>query len=63
MCLLRYILTPSSCISGYTFLFPLFRVLKENAMVDDNSHGLDETQIQHLLQFAEAIRKDYPNED
>jgi len=32
-------------------------------VVDDNSHGLDEPQIQHLLQFAKAIRKDYPNED
>jgi len=38
-------------------------VHEDNAVVDDNSHGLDEPQIQHLLQFAEDIRKDYPNED
>ncbi|XLR00616.1 hypothetical protein S83_066814, partial [Arachis hypogaea] len=32
-------------------------------VVDDSDPDLDEPQIQHLLQTAEAIRKDYPNED
>ncbi|XP_004253007.1 inositol oxygenase 5-like [Solanum lycopersicum] len=34
-----------------------------NDVVDDSDPDLDEPQIQHLLQSAEAIRKDYPNED
>jgi len=31
--------------------------------VDESDPDLDEPQIQHLLQSAEAIRKDYPGED
>lgn len=34
-----------------------------NEVVDDSDPDLDEPQIEHLLQSAEAIRKDYPNED
>ncbi|KAL1325678.1 hypothetical protein HN51_035734 [Arachis hypogaea] len=34
-----------------------------NQVVDESDPDLDEPQIQHLLQSAEAIRKDYPNED
>ncbi|XP_047147866.1 inositol oxygenase 2-like isoform X2 [Vigna umbellata] len=34
-----------------------------NEVVDDSDPDLDEPQIQHLLQSAEAIRKDYPHED
>ncbi|XP_022148170.1 inositol oxygenase 4-like [Momordica charantia] len=34
-----------------------------NDVVDESDPDLDEPQIQHLLQSAEAIRKDYPNED
>ncbi|CAF1893816.1 unnamed protein product [Brassica oleracea] len=34
-----------------------------NEVVDESDPDLDEPQIQHLLQSAEAIRKDYPNED
>ena len=34
-----------------------------NDVVDDSDPDLDEPQIEHLLQTAEAIRKDYPNED
>lgn len=34
-----------------------------NEVVDDSDPDLDEPQIQHLLQSAEAIRKDYPDED
>ena len=34
-----------------------------NEFVDESDLDLDEPQIQHLLQSAEAIRKDYPNED
>ncbi|XP_022842573.1 inositol oxygenase 2-like isoform X2 [Olea europaea var. sylvestris] len=34
-----------------------------NNVVDDSDPDLDEPQIEHLLQTAEAIRKDYPNED
>ncbi|KAI3458799.1 hypothetical protein Pfo_015462 [Paulownia fortunei] len=34
-----------------------------NEVVDDSDPDLDEPQIQHLLQTAEGIRKDYPNED
>ncbi|XVE61178.1 hypothetical protein DITRI_Ditri06bG0018600 [Diplodiscus trichospermus] len=34
-----------------------------NEVIDDSDPDLDEPQIQHLLQSAEAIRKDYPNED
>ncbi|KAL3535669.1 hypothetical protein ACH5RR_004130 [Cinchona calisaya] len=34
-----------------------------NGVVDDSDPDLDEPQIEHLLQTAEAIRKDYPNED
>jgi inositol oxygenase len=34
-----------------------------NDVVDESDPDLDEPQIEHLLQTAEAIRKDYPNED
>ncbi|KAM7275510.1 hypothetical protein ACFE04_017376 [Oxalis oulophora] len=34
-----------------------------NEVVDESDPDLDEPQIQHLLQSAEAIRKDFPNED
>ncbi|KAJ4717992.1 Inositol oxygenase [Melia azedarach] len=34
-----------------------------NDMVDESDPDLDEPQIEHLLQTAEAIRKDYPDED
>ncbi|XP_021749662.1 inositol oxygenase 1-like isoform X2 [Chenopodium quinoa] len=34
-----------------------------NDVVDESDPDLDEPQIEHLLQSAEAIRKDYPNED
>ncbi|KAM3321153.1 inositol oxygenase 4 [Capsicum chacoense] len=34
-----------------------------NDVIDDSDPDLDESQIEHLLQTAEAIRKDYPNED
>ncbi|KAL2229046.1 UNVERIFIED_CONTAM: Inositol oxygenase 1 [Sesamum indicum] len=34
-----------------------------NQVVDKSDPDLDEPQIQHLLQSAEAARKDYPNED
>ncbi|XP_057762711.1 inositol oxygenase 2-like [Arachis stenosperma] len=34
-----------------------------NSVVDDSDPDLDEPQIQHLLQSAEAIRKDFPDED
>ncbi|KAL0729148.1 hypothetical protein Bca4012_025241 [Brassica carinata] len=34
-----------------------------NEVVDESDPDLDEPQIQHLLQSAEAIRKDYPKED
>ncbi|OIT37745.1 inositol oxygenase 2 [Nicotiana attenuata] len=34
-----------------------------NDVVDDSDPDLDEPQIQHLLQSAEAIRKDYPNQE
>lgn len=34
-----------------------------NEVVDESDPDLDEPQIQHLLQSAEAIRKDYPNQD
>ena len=34
-----------------------------NEVVDDSDPDLDEPQIQHLLQSAEAIRKDYPDEE
>ncbi|CAN8273869.1 unnamed protein product [Cochlearia groenlandica] len=34
-----------------------------NDVVDESDPDLDEPQIQHLLQSAEAIRLDYPNED
>lgn len=33
-----------------------------NQVVDESDPDLDEPQIEHLLQTAEAIRKDYPNE-
>ncbi|MBA0689154.1 hypothetical protein Goari_006893 [Gossypium aridum] len=33
-----------------------------NETVDESDPDLDEPQIQHLLQTAEAIRKDYPDE-
>ena len=34
-----------------------------NEFVDDSDPDLDMPQIEHLLQTAEAIRKDYPDED
>ncbi|XWS69967.1 hypothetical protein CRYUN_Cryun03dG0008900 [Craigia yunnanensis] len=34
-----------------------------NEYVDESDPDLDEQQIEHLLQSAEAIRKDYPDED
>ncbi|XXG57205.1 hypothetical protein AAC387_Pa03g4423 [Persea americana] len=34
-----------------------------NSFVDESDPDLDEPQIEHLLQTAEAIRKDYPDED
>jgi len=34
-----------------------------NEVVDESDPDLDEPQIEHLLQTAEAIRRDYPNED
>lgn len=34
-----------------------------NEVVDESDPDLDEPQIQHLLQSAEAIRQDYPDED
>ncbi|XP_020889318.1 inositol oxygenase 2 isoform X2 [Arabidopsis lyrata subsp. lyrata] len=34
-----------------------------NNVVDESDPDLDEPQIQHLLQTAEAIRRDYPDED
>jgi len=34
-----------------------------NEFVDESDPDLDEPQIEHLLQSAEAIRKDYPDED
>ncbi|MCO5591002.1 hypothetical protein L7F22_044978 [Adiantum nelumboides] len=34
-----------------------------NKFVDESDPDLDEPQIEHLLQTAEAIRRDYPNED
>ncbi|GAB4852695.1 Inositol oxygenase 2 [Ancistrocladus abbreviatus] len=34
-----------------------------NTVVDESDPDLDEPQIEHLLQTAEAIRKDYPDED
>lgn len=34
-----------------------------NNVVDDSDPDIEEPQIEHLLQTAEAIRKDYPNED
>ncbi|KAK9149406.1 hypothetical protein Scep_008163 [Stephania cephalantha] len=34
-----------------------------NQYVDESDPDLDEPQIEHLLQTAEAIRRDYPDED
>lgn len=34
-----------------------------NDVVDDSDPDLDEPQIEHLLQTAEAIRQDYPHQD
>ncbi|KAL7096840.1 hypothetical protein ACP275_10G105500 [Erythranthe tilingii] len=34
-----------------------------NEVVDESDPDLDEPQIEHLLQTAEAIRKDYPDQD
>ncbi|XP_027101361.1 inositol oxygenase 1-like isoform X2 [Coffea arabica] len=34
-----------------------------NDVVDDSDPDLDEPQMEHLLQTAEAIRRDYPDED
>ncbi|GKB64328.1 inositol oxygenase 1-like protein isoform X2 [Tanacetum coccineum] len=33
-----------------------------NQVVDESDPDLDEPQIEHLLQTAEAIRKDYPDQ-
>ncbi|XWS60771.1 hypothetical protein CRYUN_Cryun07bG0065500 [Craigia yunnanensis] len=37
--------------------------IMKQMVVDDSDPDFDEPQIQHLLQSAEGIRKDYPNED
>lgn len=34
-----------------------------NELVDESDPDLDEPQIKHLLQTAEAIRRDYPDQD
>ncbi|RWR82727.1 putative inositol oxygenase [Cinnamomum micranthum f. kanehirae] len=34
-----------------------------NSFVDESDPDIDEPQIEHLLQTAEAIRRDYPDED
>ncbi|KAE8700678.1 Inositol oxygenase 4 [Hibiscus syriacus] len=34
-----------------------------NDVIDESDPDLDEPQVEHLLQTAEAIRKDYPDED
>lgn len=34
-----------------------------NEFIDESDPDLDEPQIEHLLQTAEAIRKEYPDED
>ncbi|XP_058067669.1 probable inositol oxygenase [Magnolia sinica] len=34
-----------------------------NSFVDESDPDLDESQLEHALQTAEAIRKDYPDED
>lgn len=34
-----------------------------NEYVDESDPDLEEPQIEHLLQTAEAIRKDFPNHD
>lgn len=34
-----------------------------NEFTDESDPDLDEPQIEHLLQTAEAIRKDYPDDD
>ncbi|RZR98197.1 hypothetical protein BHM03_00027512 [Ensete ventricosum] len=34
-----------------------------NEFVDESDPDLDEPQIEHLLQSAEAIRRDYPDQD
>lgn len=34
-----------------------------NEFIDESDPDMDEPQIEHLLQTAEAIRKDYPDED
>jgi inositol oxygenase len=34
-----------------------------NEFIDDSDPDLDTPQIEHLLQTAEAIRKDHPDED
>lgn len=34
-----------------------------NDIVDESDPDLDVPQIEHLLQTAEAIRKDYPDQD
>ncbi|KAL8217370.1 hypothetical protein R6Q57_020743 [Mikania cordata] len=34
-----------------------------NQVIDESDPDLDEPQIEHLLQTAEAIRKDYPDQD
>ncbi|RDX85369.1 Inositol oxygenase 2, partial [Mucuna pruriens] len=34
-----------------------------SSVVDESDPDLDEPQIEHLLQTAEAIRRDYPDEE
>ncbi|KAJ8486661.1 hypothetical protein OPV22_019146 [Ensete ventricosum] len=34
-----------------------------NGIVDESDPDLDEPQIEHLLQSAEAVRRDYPDQD
>ncbi|XP_065036996.1 inositol oxygenase 1-like isoform X1 [Musa acuminata AAA Group] len=34
-----------------------------NEIVDESDQDLDEPQIEHLLQSAEAVRRDYPDQD
>lgn len=34
-----------------------------NELLDESDPDLDEPQIEHLLQTAEAIRRDYPDQD
>lgn len=34
-----------------------------NELLDESNPDLDEPQIEHVLQTAEAIRRDYPDQD